>query len=155
MKRIYCSPKLFWHVMDNYIILFSTSVLDYIFTTRINYRWQTHGACFGIWIILSDPDITPKTYSKKHAADPLVSNPNATEEWQSLAVRSSSSSLPVECVKSSSAMVGLMGCRSWLSAARLSLCLVNLSTSCVSLERFFRITSLACVLLLELISKIV
>lgn len=55
----------------------------------------------------------------------------------------------------SAVVVGLVGCCSLLSAARSSLCLLNLSTSRVSLERLARITSLAAVLLLELISKMV
>lgn len=66
-----------------------------------------------------------------------------------------SSSLPVESSSSAVVGVGLMGRCSRVSAARSSLCLLNLSTRRVSLERLVRITSLACVLLLELISKIV
>lgn len=66
----------------------------------------------------------------------------------------SSSSLLVEAVTSSLAGV-LMGWCCWRSAATMSLCLLNLSITCVSLARLVRITSLASVLLFELISNIV
>lgn len=66
-----------------------------------------------------------------------------------------SSSSPSEQCASSLAAVGTTGRDARLSAAMSSLCLLNLSTSWASLERLARITSPACVLQVELISKIV
>lgn len=65
----------------------------------------------------------------------------------------SASSLPV--LSQTALVEGLTDCCNRLAAARSSLSLLNLSTNCASLQRLALITSLADVLQLELISKIV
>lgn len=74
--------------------------------------------------------------------------------WEVLTFRSPSS-LPEASAESSLVTEELTGWCRWLSVASSCLCLLNLSTNRESLERLARITSLAGVLLLELISKIV
>lgn len=106
-------------------------------------EWKTHCAFWGLGYIVI------------YNVDAWFQIITTTAKWEFLTLRSSSS-LPVEGVISSSVlMVAFLGLCIGLSAAMLSLCLQNLSTTCASLERLARITSLACVLLLELISKIV